>query len=204
MKGKFITLEGIEGVGKSSNATFICQCLAQKDIDIIQTREPGGTPLAEAIRKLLLTEYEEKTQAKTELLLLYASRLQHVESLIKPALARGQWVLSDRFSDASFAYQGGGRGIPIETIQQLDKWVLGDFTPNYTIILDAPVEVAFDRIRQNRKLDRFENEQFDFFVRVREQYLRMAKLEPMRYFIVDAAQPLEEVQKVLKAICEDL
>lgn len=204
MKGKFITLEGIEGVGKSSNATFIAQCLEQRGLKVVQTREPGGTPLAEDIRKLLLASYEETTQPKTELLLLYAGRLQHVESLIKPALTNGQWVLSDRFSDASMAYQGGGRGIDVDLIKDLDRWVLGDFRPNYTIILDAPVEVAFERIRKNRTLDRFENEQFDFFVRVREQYLRMAKMEPMRYFIVDASKPLNEVQVALKSICAEL
>jgi dTMP kinase len=204
LRGKFITLEGIEGVGKSSNMAFIASCLQEKGINVVRTREPGGTPLAEDVRAILLKEYAEAIQAKTELLLLYAGRLQHVENVIKPALVQGQWVLSDRFSDASYAYQGAGRGLKIKTIDELNAWVLEGFKPDCTIILDAPVEIAFERIRTNRQLDRFEKEHFDFFSRIRDQYLELAKRDPKRYYVVDASKDLTEVQHTLKHIIDSL
>src|SRR5438132_683191 len=157
-KGKFITLEGIEGVGKSSNIQFIADFIKNMGKAVVVTREPGGTPIAEEIRKILLTEYPEKTLVPTELLLLYAGRLQHVEHVIKPALAKGAVVVCDRFSDATYAYQGAGRGMPLEKIEALHQWALGDFFPDLTIVLDAPVEVAMPRIKPHRILDRFEKE----------------------------------------------
>lgn len=192
--GKLITLEGIEGVGKSSNLRFIATMLENQGIDILVTREPGGTPLAEDLRKILLADYQEKTYPETELLMLYAGRFQHVESLIKPALAQGRWVLCDRFNDATFAYQGAGRQLSLEKIHQLDEWTLGDFAPALTIILDAPVEVALKRIQRDRQLDRFEKEKCEFFERIRQAYLARAKRHPERYQVVDASCDLDVVQ----------
>lgn len=192
--GKLITLEGIEGVGKSSNLRFIAEFLEKKGKDILITREPGGTPLAEDLRKILLTEYQEQTQPETELLILYAGRYQHVECVIKPALNKGRWILCDRFNDATFAYQGAGRNISLEKIHQLDEWTLGTFAPSFTLILDAPVEVALKRIQTNRQLDRFEKEKSEFFERIRQAYLNRARRHPERYHIVDASRTLSEVQ----------
>lgn len=192
--GKLITLEGIEGVGKSSNLRFIAEYLQSQGKDILVTREPGGTPLAEDLRKILLAEYQEQTQPETELLILYAGRFQHVECVIKPAIKRGQWVVCDRFNDATFAYQGAGRNISLEKIHTLDEWTLGTFAPSLTIILDAPVEVALKRIQANRQLDRFEKERSDFFEKIRQAYLTRAHRHPERYCIVDASQSLPDVQ----------
>lgn len=202
-RGKLITLEGIEGVGKSSNVKFVAQCLEASGKTVVVTREPGGTPIAEDIRKILLADYTEKTLPKTELLLLYAGRLQHVAQVIEPALAAGKWVVCDRFFDATFAYQGGGRGIPEGEIQQLNDWALGDFEPDCTILLDAPVEVAFSRIRPHRTLDRFEKEQQAFFQRIRERYLQMAE-QKSRFHIVDATQTLPAVQAQVKAALQTM
>jgi dTMP kinase len=199
-QGKLITLEGIEGVGKSSNLRFIATTLENQGIDVLVTREPGGTPLAEDLRKILLADYQEKTYPETELLMLYAGRFQHVESVIKPALAQGRWVLCDRFNDATFAYQGAGRQISLEKIHQLDEWTLGDFAPTLTIILDAPVEVALKRIHTHRQLDRFEKEKSEFFDRIRQAYLARAKRHPERYQIVDASRDLEAVQQSIREL----
>ena len=195
--GKFITVEGIEGVGKSSNIRCIAEYLENKGYHVVVTREPGGTPLAEEVRKILLKEYPEPTLGLTELLLLYAGRLQHVEQIIKPALQAGKWVVCDRFFDATFAYQGAGRGILMEKIQSLHQWALGDFVPDYTVVLDAPVDVAMARIQPHRTLDRFEKEQVEFFERIREEYLNRAQSFPKRYYVINAAESLEEVQKKL-------
>jgi dTMP kinase len=200
MNGKFITIEGIEGVGKSSNIKFIANMLQSAGKSVVLTREPGGTPIAEAIRQVLLHEYVESTLPQTELLLLYAGRLQHVEHVIKPALAQGKWVVSDRFVDATYAYQGAGRGVPIEKIDTLNSWVLGEFVPDCTIVLDATVEVAFSRISSERTLDRFEKEQKTFFEKIRAQYLSMAKKNPHRYHVIDASKPLEAVQQALQEV----
>lgn len=199
-RGKFITLEGIEGVGKSSNMKFIADLLQASGKSVVMTREPGGTEIAEAIRKVLLHEYAEATLPQTELLLLYAGRLQHVEHVIKPALEQGKWVICDRFTDASYAYQGAGRGVAIEKIDMLNQWVLSGFAPDCTIILDAPVEVAFSRIQTQRTLDRFEKENRIFFEKIRAQYLAMASRNAYRYQVIDASQSLEEVQNQLSHI----
>lgn len=201
--GKLITLEGIEGVGKSSNLRYISQCLEEMGKSILVTREPGGTPLAEDLRKILLAEYQEQTQPETELLILYAGRFQHVECVIKPALEEGKWVICDRFNDATFAYQGSGRQISIEKIKQLDAWTLEGFHPDLTIILDAPVEVALSRIRTHRQLDRFEKEKSDFFERIRQGYLVRAKQTPQQYCVVDASAPLVNVQSNLRKLLSD-
>lgn len=198
MSGKFLTLEGIEGVGKSSNMQFIAQLLKQSGHDVLLTREPGGTPIAERVRHILLSEFEERTFPKTELLLLYAGRLQHVETVIKPALQAGKWVLCDRFTDATFAYQGAGRGIPLADIELIHQWTLGDFAPEVTFILDAPVELAFSRIHKQRDLDRFEKEQKPFFERIRHHYLSLSQKDPKRYQLIDASQPLPQVQNTLR------
>ncbi|MFI4937918.1 MAG: dTMP kinase [Candidatus Berkiellales bacterium] len=203
-KGKLITIEGIEGVGKSTNVKFIAECLKKKGFEVVITREPGGTPLAEDVRKILLTEYREPTLVETELLLLYAGRMQHIAAVIQPALDQGKWVVCDRFNDATFAYQGAGRGYLMSKIESLDTWALGDFAPDYTIILDAPVEVAFERIAPHRTLDRFEKEQKAFFERIRQAYLARAALNPTRYQVIDATQTLTAVQQELQQFFEAL
>lgn len=202
--GKFITVEGIEGVGKSSNLQYLADLMKTKAIDVVLTREPGGTPIAEAIRRILLEEFTETTLPKTELLLLFAGRLQHVEHVIKPALKKGSWVICDRFTDATRAYQGAGRGIPFAEIETVNHWALGDFAADCTILLDAPVEVAFSRIHKKRDLDRFEKERKSFFEKIRAHYLKIAKENPHRYHVVDAAKSLQEVQHDLKEIVENL
>jgi len=202
--GKFITLEGIEGVGKSSNMQYIANFLQKAGRQVLLTREPGGTPLAEDLRKILLTEYPQKTLPDTELLLLYAGRLQHVTQVIAPALAQGKWVLSDRFTDATYAYQGQGPGIAVERIDKLHEWVLGDFTPDCTIILDAPVSVAFERIHTERTLDRFEKEKAEFFEKIRQAYLTRAQQAPKRCHVVDAALAFPLVQRELERIITTL
>jgi dTMP kinase len=201
-KGIFITIEGIEGVGKSSNVNFIANLIQNAGHQVIVTREPGGTPIAEAIRGIVLSEFDEVTLGETELLLLYAGRLQHVEHVIKPALNQGKWVVCDRFIDATYAYQGAGRGIPIEKIDELNRWTLGEFHPDLTIILDAPVETAFERIHKHRDLDRIEKEKKSFFEKIRQQYLTMAK-QSMRYHVVDASRSLVEVQNTIQKLLQE-
>lgn len=200
MKGRFLTLEGSEGAGKSSNLVFIEDFLRSTGIDLITTREPGGTGLGEAIRELLLDHRNTSMLDDTELLLMFAARSQHIHELILPALARGQWVLCDRFTDASYAYQGGGRGIAIERIAQLEQWVQGELRPDMTLLLDIPVEQGLQRAGQRSEPDRFEREQEQFFQRVRQTYLQRANAEPERYRIIDAAAPLEQVQQQLDAV----
>lgn len=197
MKGRFITLEGGEGAGKSSNLIFIEQRLRSAGVDLITTREPGGTELGEAIRDLLLDHRNTNMLNDTELLLMFAARSQHINELILPALERGQWVLCDRFTDASYAYQGGGRGIAIERIAQLEQWVQGPLRPDMTLLLDIPVEQGLQRAGERSEPDRFEREQEAFFQRVRQSYLDRANAEPLRYNIIDAGQPLEQVQQQL-------
>lgn len=201
--GKFITLEGIEGVGKSTAMEVISNTLAEADIAHICTREPGGTDIAEAIRDVILQDYEETMSADTELLLIFAARAQHIAQVIRPALNRQQWVLSDRFTDASFAYQGGGRGIELDRIARLSEWVMGDLTPDLTFVLDAPVETAMQRLQQADKLDRIENEASEFFARVREVYLHLARACPERYRVIDAAQPIATVHEQIRSALHD-
>jgi len=202
-QGRFITIEGVEGVGKTTNLEFIGNYLRKRDITLLVTREPGGTPLAERIRALLLDRREEKVEAMTELLLMFAARAQHVNKVIKPALARGEWVLCDRFIDSSFAYQGGGREIPEEQIEQLEQLVLGQFRPDLTIILDLPVEQGLQRAEKRSAKDRFEQEERLFFSRVRQVFLQRAKRYPHRCRIVDTASDLDEVQNSLAKILDE-
>jgi dTMP kinase len=198
-KGFFVSVEGVEGVGKSTAIGYIQQLFNDANIEHVLTREPGGTPLAETIRDLLLTSHEEEVTASTELLLMFAARSQNVQQIILPALQAGKWVLADRFTDASFAYQGGGRGVNITSIEGLAQMVLGDLQPNLTLLLDAPVSVGMQRIQEkNVELDRIELEQNDFFQRVRQQYLALASQHADRYRIIDATQPLHDVQQQIK------
>lgn len=203
-RGLFITVEGGEGVGKSTNIAFIADQLQQREISFLLTREPGGTPLAEDIRQLLLTPRAETVAENTELLLMFAARAQHINKVIEPALARGQWVICDRFTDATFAYQGGGRGIARQKIADLEQWVQGDLRPDYTILLDAPVEVGMERASKRGALDRFEQEQQLFFDNVRQAYLAMAEDQPERYRVVDASRPLVAVQVSLLEVIEQM
>lgn len=193
--GRFITLEGGEGVGKSTNLQFIRQLLVQKQLSVILTREPGGTELAEKIRRLLLEQHNESVTPEAELLLMFAARSQHIHHVVLPALAQGQWVLSDRFTDATYAYQGGGRQMDQAIIAWLENTVQGEMRPDLTLLLDAPVETGLLRARQRGKLDRFESERRDFFERVRQAYLARARQEPRRYAIIDASLPLADVQE---------
>lgn len=201
-KGIFITIEGTEGVGKSTNIAFITEWLANKGIDIVHTREPGGTPLAEEIRELLLAKRDEHVDSRTELLLMFAARCQHVATKIQPALEQGQWVLSDRFTDASFAYQGFGRELGFERLEALESWSLQGFKPDLTIMLDLPIEVGLTRAEQRSEKDRFESEQIDFFNRVRDGYLTIAEKEPHRMKVIDATGSIEQVQKQIEKVLE--
>jgi len=200
LRGKFLTVEGTEGVGKSTNLAFIHTCLQSQGIDVVVTREPGGTPLAEQIRELLLAKRDESVDETAELLLVFAARAQHIAQVIKPALARGAWVLSDRFTDATYAYQGGGRGLSTQTILQLESLVQGDLRPDLTLILDIDVELGLNRARQRGELDRFESETIGFFERVRSAYRERAEQSPERYSLVNAGQDLAAVQADISAI----
>jgi len=200
LRGKFLTVEGTEGVGKSTNLAFIHAWLQSQGIDVVVTREPGGTPLAEQIRELLLTKRDESVDETAELLLVFAARAQHIAQVIKPALARGAWVLSDRFTDATYAYQGGGRGLSTQTILQLENLVQGDLRPDLTLILDIDVELGLNRARQRGELDRFESETIGFFERVRSAYRERAEQSPERYSLVNAGQDLASVQADISAI----
>lgn len=192
--GKFLTIEGTEGVGKSTNLAYVRAWLQSRGIEVVVTREPGGTPLAEEIRGLLLAKREESVDETAELLLVFAARAQHLAQVIKPALARGAWVLSDRFTDATYAYQGGGRGLSRNTIEQLEVLVQASLRPDLTLILDIDVELGLNRARQRGELDRFESEAISFFERVRAAYKARAQAAPERYALVDAGQTLEAVQ----------
>ncbi len=194
---KFITVEGGEGVGKSTNMAFIGEWLDRHDIPYIATREPGGTPLAEEIRTLLVKPRAEPVAENTELLLMFAARAQHIAEVIMPALRRGQWVLCDRFTDATYAYQGGGRGIDRAKIAQLESLVQGELRPDMTLLLDIAVKQGLARARERGEPDRFEREELVFFNAVRDCYLQRAREEPHRYRIVDASLPLADVQNSL-------
>lgn len=196
----FITLEGTEGVGKSTALAYIQDYLNAHYVPFISTREPGGTPLAEKIRQLLLTKDDEKMAYHTELLLMFAARAQHLQQVIKPALAAKKWVLCDRFTDASYAYQGGGRGLPIHDIAQLESLVQGKLQPTLTLWLDAPVELGLQRAAARQELDRFEQEKVDFFQKVRAVYQQRAEAYPQRFRRIDASLPLEQVQAQLKSV----
>ncbi|GGE59598.1 thymidylate kinase [Streptosporangium jomthongense] len=203
VRGQFITFEGTEGVGKSTQIANAADTLRELGVDCIVTREPGGTPMAEAIRELLLAPRNEPVNDLTELLLMFAARAQHLHTLILPALERGRWVLCDRFTDATFAYQGGGRGMPGEKIALLENLVQGDVRPDHVVLLDAPVETGMARARHRGELDRFEQEAVSFFQRIRETYLARAAADPDRYAIVDASASLEQVSaRVSELMCK--
>ncbi len=204
MRGRFITLEGSEGSGKSTNLNYIHQRLQQAGIDVVLTREPGGTPLGESIRELLLDHRQQAMASDTELLLMFAARAQHLNELIIPALDAGKWVLCDRFTDATYAYQGAGRGIANERIALLEQWVQGALRPDLTFFLDLPVAQGLARAGERAELDRFEREEIDFFERVRQGYLSQAAEEPQRYRVVDASPALPEVQAQLDHIIDEI
>ena len=197
IRGKFITLEGGEGVGKTTNLTFIKDYLQQHNINVVVTREPGGTVLAEKIRYLLLNNDSEIISEQAELLLIFAARAQHIKHVIEPALAQGEWVLCDRFTDATYAYQGGGRNMRISTIEWLENLVQGNLRPDLTVLLDAPVEIGIERARERGSFDRFELEKISFFEHVRRAYLLQAELHPERIKLIRANQPLVDVQSAL-------
>ncbi len=201
IQGKFITFEGVDGAGKSTGLEWFAAALRQRGIDLLVTREPGGTPLGEKLRELLL---HEPMHAETEALLMFASRREHVEQVIRPALQRGTWVISDRFSDASFAYQGGGRGVAVAKLEQLEQWVHGDLQPDLTLLFDIPIEVARQRLAANLSLDKFEREQGSFFEKVRQAYLARVAKNPQRYAVIRAERTLDDVQRQLADIVASL
>ncbi|WP_271408292.1 dTMP kinase [Pseudomonas sp. Q1-7] len=204
MSGLFITLEGPEGAGKSTNREYLAERLRAHGIEVVLTREPGGTPLAERIRELLLTPSDEAMGVDTELLLVFAARAQHLEGVIRPALAGGAVVLCDRFTDATYAYQGGGRGLPEARIALLENFVQGDLRPDLTLVFDLPVEIGLRRAAARGRLDRFEQEQRGFFEAVRQAYLQRAQAARERYKVIDASLPLVDVQANLDKLLPDL
>ena len=204
-KAMFLTVEGAEGVGKSTHIETIKKFLDSRDIPHILTREPGGTPVAERIRELLLAVDEDETLCElSELLLVFAARAQHLERVVKPALAQGKWVICDRFTDATYAYQGGGRGLSEVRIALLEEFVQGSLRPDLTLVFDLPIEVGLARAAARGRLDRFEQEGRKFFDAVRQTYLRRAAEQPQRYRILDASQSLSQVQRALDELLPQL
>lgn len=201
MTGKFITLDGVDGAGKSTHLGFVADWLRRQGREVIVTREPGGTPLGETLRELLL---HREMDADTELLLMFAARQEHLAQLILPALARGAWVLSDRFTDASYAYQCGGRGIAVERIAALEAWVQRGFSPDLTLLFDVPSEVAEARRSAARAADRFEREADSFFNRVRQAYLDRAQADPRRIRVLDARHSIGELQAEISQLLQEL
>ena len=199
MTGKFITLEGMDGAGKSTHIANIISALEARGHTVVSTREPGGTALGEQLRELLL---HESMHAETETLLMFAARREHIAQVISPALARGAYVLSDRFTDATYAYQAGAKGVDINKMRALEQWVQGVLQPDVTILFDVPVEVSMQRLVQARKPDKFERENAAFFTKIRQMYLQRAAENPARFHVIDANQPLEVVrQSVLALVC---
>lgn len=203
MLAKFITLDGIDGAGKTTQLDVIRDWFAARQLPVLFTREPGGTPLGEALRDLLLNP-ETQVSLHTETLLMFAARRQHLEEVILPALSRGVNVVSDRFTDATFAYQGGGRGLPDEQIEILENWVQGSLKPDLTILLDVPLKVSLQRIERSREKDRFEQEAADFFTRVRDAYLRRAAAAPERYAVVDSNRDKAVVRAEIEGVLDGL
>ena len=205
-RGRFITIEGVEGVGKSTNLTLVETLIKEQGFDVLVTREPGGTVTGERIRAILLDKEEQKMTAMTELLLMFAARRQHVEQVIEPALASGVWVISDRFTDSSYAYQGGGRQLGSQTVAELEGYVLGDFSPDLTIVLDLDVSTSLARATSGSEADRFESEHQDFFERVRQVFLDRASGD--RYRVIDTGQTIDqvraEIRQVIEAFCCEL
>lgn len=204
MSGLFITFEGPEGAGKSTNLKVFAEALAERGCTPLLTREPGGTPVAERIREVLLSNHEEPMHADAELLLMFAARAQHLNAKIRPALAEGRVVISDRFTDATYAYQGGGRGIDPQRIAALETWVQGDLRPDLTLVFDVPVELGMARARARSELDRFEQEQQQFFEDVRSCYLQRAAADPERYRIIDASGNLQQVREAIQPLVEEV
>lgn len=202
-RGRFITVEGVEGAGKSSNLEFIKHLLENSGQEVLYTREPGGTPLGEEVRSLLLGHKHTGMADDTELLLMFAARAEHLEQKIRPALEAGIWVLCDRFTDASYAYQGGGRGIDKERIRSLEQWTHGDLRPDLTLLLDLSVEIGLDRAGKRSEPDRFEKEEMQFFEAVRQAYLQIAWDEADRVKVVDASNPLYEVQARIAEVIQE-
>jgi dTMP kinase len=202
MRGKFITIEGTEGVGKTTNIEFIQAWLEEKNLRFVCTREPGGTPLAEQIRELLLAPREEVVSSTAELLLMFAGRAQHLHQVIEPVLTEGAWILCDRFTDATYAYQGAGRNMRTDLIAELEVLVQGSLRPDLTLILDIPVDLGLKRASERSEPDRFEREQVEFFERVRQGYLAIAATDPDRCVVIDASLPLEAVQRQISVALE--
>ncbi|UAW96954.1 dTMP kinase [Halopseudomonas nanhaiensis] len=204
MTGMFITFEGPEGAGKSTNLTIFAEALARAGCPALLTREPGGTPVAEQIRGVLLADHEEPVNPDAELLLVFAARAQHLHALIRPALEEGRVVISDRFTDATYAYQGGGRGIDPLRIAALEEWVQGSLRPDLVVVFDVPVEVGLERARARNALDRFEREPTAFFESVRGTYLSRAAADPTRYRVIDASGELPEVLERMQPIIDEV
>ena len=204
-RGKFITFEGIDGAGKTTHLAWFRERLEQKVAatgrSVVMTREPGGTPLGEQIREIVL---HQKMDLETEALLMFALRRQHLAEVIEPALARGDWVLSDRFTDATFAYQGGGRGLPRDKLETLERWVQGGFQPDLTVLFDLAPEIANERRSAARDPDRFESESAAFFERTRAEYLRRAVEAPYRFAIIDSSQSIVRIQRQLEELIASL
>jgi dTMP kinase len=198
-RGKFVTVEGIEGTGKSTNLDFLSGLIEAQGFDVVRTREPGGTPMAEQIRQLILDHGQEPLPPVAELLLFFAARSLHLQNAILPALEEGRWVLCDRFTDASRAYQGAGRKLGSDRVEVLAGWVLDGLEPDVTILLDAPAEVGMQRAAARGGGDRMDNEELAFYRRVREAYLDLAKAHPERFVVIDASQPLDRVQADIAA-----
>lgn len=199
--GKFITFEGIDGAGKSTHLEFVAKWLAAKGKGVVVTREPGGTPLGEKLRELVL---HEKMHLETEALLMFASRREHLAQVIEPALARGDWVISDRFTDATFAYQGGGRKLDRAKLEALEQWVHPHLQPDLTLLFDVPLQVARARLDATRELDKFEREKADFFEATRQEYLRRAAQFPQRFRLIDSTRTIAEIQAELETILASL
>jgi len=203
-RGKFITIEGGEGAGKSTNIAFIKSFLEDHAVRVIETREPGGTAVSERIRGILLDSKVDSLCDDTELLLMFAARAQHIKEVITPNLEQGNWILCDRFTDATYAYQGGGRGIDTRRIAVLEEWVQRDLRPDLTVIFDLPVELGLARAGKRSAPDRFEQENVDFFNRVRDVYLQRAKQFPERYAVIDASPELEQVQQQITEVLQKI
>jgi len=189
-RGRFITFEGIDGAGKSTQIAVVANALRERALPLVITREPGGTPLGEALRDVIL---HQPMSIGTETLLMFAARAEHLERVIAPALDAGTWVLCDRFTDATYAYQSGGRGMSVERIAELEQWVHPDLQPDLTLLIDVPPDVAAHRLARARNADRFEAEQVDFFTRVRNAYLERARAEPQRFIVIDGTQPADVI-----------
>ena len=204
MHGRFITLEGVEGCGKSTQMEFVANFLREHGKKVLSTREPGGTPVGERVRGILLDNNLPAMEAETELMLMFAARVEHVRKVIQPALEAGAWVISDRFYDASYAYQGYGRGVVLERIDELRANSIGDLQPDLTILLDVPLELSKQRVTTRGNQDRFENERSEFHSKVRNGYLQLAKLHKDRMHIINAAQSLDDVQRDVKKVLSTL